>query len=545
MGAFVSFTFVAGLLLMAGYFVYKLAFAGSNKPLLSRWVLLALYPCAFLLPWIVDNVSFGHRVNGEVTVSGGSAVMIDAAPVENVVSWQQVVLWIYIVGASVAAVFTLWSLVRLWWLLHRADTEAHDDYTLAILNVVSYSPFSWMNYVAIGRNDLVEGKNFIIAHELAHVKAMHWVDMLLGQLVAIVLWYNPAAWLLLDELRTVHEYQADEAVLNSGINDREYQLFIIKKAVGRRIAVLANSLNHSNLKKRITMMCNRRKVKSRPLRALALVPAFALALSVSHLPVMASALNSVSVATTMVETASKDSKKPVKRQVATHRGEKLPQFKGGEVAMMKYLSENVRYPEEAVKQGVQGTVIVRFTVMSDGSVANAEIVKSPSELLNAESLRVVNSMPAWNPGTKDGKPVECQYTLPIKFKMSSPTSAKRAPVKEAIVDDNTVASSDVEIPQTMAQFKGGEAAMMQYLAENVRYPEEAKKKEVQGRVIVRFTIEPDGRITEAHIMRSIDESLDAEALRVVNSMPSWNPGTKDGKSVRCSYVLPITFKLPK
>ena len=100
-----------------------------------------------------------------------------------------------------------------------------------------------------------------------------------------------------------------------------------------------------------------------------------------------------------------------------------------------------------------------------------------------------------------------------------------------------------DVVEQMPDFPGGSAELMKYLTENVKYPEEAYSKGEQGRVILTFIVEPDGSITNVKVVKSVSEAIDAEAIRVVESMPKWIPGKQSGKAVRVKYTIPVTFRL--
>ena len=212
--------------------------------------------------------------------------------------------------------------------------------------------------------------------------------------------------------------------------------------------------------------------------------------------------------------------------------EQIATYPGGESAMYHYLAQNIKYPEEAAKNDIQGRVTVRFTVKTDGSLTNLAVVKGVDPALDKEAVRVISGMPRWNPATVGGKAVESTYTIPVSFKLSGGKAAK-----------NSESSRKVTADDTLAEFPGGTVAMYQYLTENVKYPEEAAKNDIQGRVTVRFTVKTDGSLSDFAVLRGVDPELDKEAVRVIRSMPRWTPATVDGKNVESTYSIPVEFKL--
>ena len=228
--------------------------------------------------------------------------------------------------------------------------------------------------------------------------------------------------------------------------------------------------------------------------------------------------------------------------------EQMPSFKGGDAALMEWLSRNIKYPVMAEENGIQGRVVATFVVERDGSITNVKIVKSVESSLDNEAVRVLMSMPKWIPGKQSGQDVRVRYTVPVTFRLveEKKTGRDSLVVNELVVPavpEGGAEAKMYDVVEQMPQFPGGPAELMKFLGQNVRYPEEAHKNNIQGRVIVTFIVEKDGSISQAHVAKSVDPLLDAEALRVVNSMPNWIPGRQNGEPVRVKYTVPITFKL--
>lgn len=223
--------------------------------------------------------------------------------------------------------------------------------------------------------------------------------------------------------------------------------------------------------------------------------------------------------------------------------EQMPQYTGGEEAMMKYVAENVKYPQAAKDKNISGRVFVGFVIEKDGSVSNVKVLRGIGGGCDEEAVRVIKGMPKWKPGIQKGKPVRVSYMMPINFKLDSqPTKpAQKADVSKPDMkpDKNGV----YQICEQMPEFPSGVEALMDFVAKNVVYPQEAMDKEISGRVYVSFVIEKDGSVNEVKVMKGIGGGCDEEAVRVIKAMPKWKPGKQDGKPVRVSYMMPITFKL--
>ena len=240
------------------------------------------------------------------------------------------------------------------------------------------------------------------------------------------------------------------------------------------------------------------------------------------------------------------------------------QFPGGNKSLMLYLANNVQYPEDAWNNDIEGKVIVKFVVEKDGSIGETRILRSVHPLLDEEALRVVRSMPRWQPGKNNGVVVRSWFTLPVSFKISG--KDRDATNDRQQVDDHermqqiVVESTDDRYvtsgrnhnsePEQIftavdqqAKYPGGQDALMKFLSSNIHYPETARDYDIQGRVIVKFVVEKDGSIGPAKVVKGVDSALDQEALRVVRQMPRWQPGKNDGVAVRSWFTLPVTFRL--
>jgi TonB family protein len=210
-----------------------------------------------------------------------------------------------------------------------------------------------------------------------------------------------------------------------------------------------------------------------------------------------------------------------------------PQFPGD---IKKWLGINIKYPEDARKNNIEGTVFLSFIIEKDGSVSGVSVLRSVNSSLDNEAKRVIALMPKWTPGIQEGKPVRVQYRLPIRFELKNNELKPNNPDSLYSTDNN------YRLLQEKPRFPGD---VFKWLAGNLKYPEDARKNNIQGTVYVKFIIENDGSVTNAAVIASVvgGDSLDKEALRVVNSMPNWIPAQQDGHPVRTEYTLPIRFKL--
>ena len=216
--------------------------------------------------------------------------------------------------------------------------------------------------------------------------------------------------------------------------------------------------------------------------------------------------------------------------------EQMPEYKGGQTAMMKFLQSNIQYPQMERDSDIQGKVVLRFVVMEDGKVDSVNVIKSVEEGLDSEAIRVVKMFPDFIPGRQDGKPVRVYYNLPVVFKLtydnSKDISLKTTYTGNAILNDHA------------PEFPGGDGELIKFIQKNLRYPHKEKSEGVEGKVMVRFIVMEDGSASDTKIIRSISPAMDEEALRIISILPKFKPGTQEGKPVRVYFNLPVIFKLP-
>ena len=434
MGTFLVYILKSAACLAVFYLFYKLLMSRDTFHRFNRFALLGLLVLSSLLPLVEASVNSPAAVQETMLTLEQLLLMADiqpegesmaAATPSATVLWLRAALLVYLTGIVFFIVRNLCSLARLGRLIRQGKREALDSYlpdrkennVRLVVHDHDIAPFSWMHWIVIARKDLEENGREILIHELAHIRNRHSWDLLLADLCIFVQWFNPAAWLLKQELQNIHEYEADETVLREGVNARNYQMLLIKKAVGTRLYSMANSFNHSSLKKRITMML---KEKSNPwarAKYLYILPLAALAVTAFARPEVSAVADEIS-AVKVIAPAVHDSIQPnVQTVVAAPSSalDQMPEFPGGMEALNTYLRNNIRYPQEAQKAGIQGRVIIQFIVSKDGSITDAEVVESVDPQLDAEGLRLIKNMPRWKPGMRKGQAIRVKQTLPIRF----------------------------------------------------------------------------------------------------------------------------------
>ena len=209
-----------------------------------------------------------------------------------------------------------------------------------------------------------------------------------------------------------------------------------------------------------------------------------------------------------------------------------PQFPGGDAALINFLNENIKYPPKAAQDKVEGKVIVQFVVKKTGKIDNVKVLRSVRKDLDDEAVRVVKMMPDFIPAKQNGEVADMPYTIPVSFKLYP----EMAPLT---VSEGSDVPDDFQPPM----FPGGEEALMLFLRVNVKYPDSAAKRNVQGRVVMQFIVDKTGKVGEIKVAKSVDKALDAEATRVCKQLPDFYPAMQNGEPVSVWFTLPITFKL--
>ncbi len=222
--------------------------------------------------------------------------------------------------------------------------------------------------------------------------------------------------------------------------------------------------------------------------------------------------------------------------------EQEPTPLGGMFRFYQYIGENTKYPDGAVKKRIEGKVFVTFVVEKDGSLTDVKTLRGVSPDIDAEAIRVISKAPNWKPGIQNGRPVRVQYSMVINFKLPSQTALSESKKIDSIMNlpiDQKIFTAVEQEPTPV----GGMGAFYNYLGNSIHYPEDAKKKNIQGKVFLSFVVEKDGSLSNIHVLRGVSDDIDAEAVRVFSNAPKWNPGMQNGKPVRVQYNVPLSFSL--
>ena len=525
MGTFLVYILKSAVCLAMFYLFYRLLLSKETFHRFNRMALLGVMLLSCLLPLVKVTVEQASPVNAQV-MSMEDLLLMYQWNSEAVVEegsrpfhWQEGLVLVYFVGLFFVIVRHLWSLGRMLYLIRHSRCERLDNGIRLVVHRRKLAPFSWMRYIVISETDLKESGHHILVHEMAHIHHRHSWDLLLTEACAWLQWFNPAIWLLKQELQNIHEYEADEEVLRQGINAKEYQMLLIKKAVGARLYSIANSFNHSSLKKRITMMIRK---KSNP---------WARAKYLYVLPL---------AAVTVAAFARPEISKPL---------DEISSVKVNDLSAVleTYADKNVSNPAEKTKLKMkvvdeEGKPIIAATVLvantTNGTLTD-ENGNFTLEVGSDQSIQVAYiGMSTVTMSVKDCLK-KADQTIVLTESDTKKYVKVVASVPQTVVSDDQTFS----VVEQMPEYPGGMRAGLEFMARNLRYPTKAREAGKQGRVIVQFVVRKDGSLSDFKVLCPVDPWLDAEAIRVISTMPKWKPGMQDGKPVSVKFTLPVTFML--
>lgn len=349
-----------------------------------------------------------------------------AAAAQGSWSWKEFLTLVYILGAEGVVLLTVASIVKTVIMIRRGQKTDFPDLRLSVVEEDMPS-FSFLRNVVMSREDF-EQNPMILTHERAHVHSLHSVDLLLFSVVLALQWFNPLVWIMRTELKMLHEYEADEAVINQGIDAKLYQLLLVKKAVGAQRFQMANGFNHTKLKNRITMMQSVKSSNWLRLGYVACVPVLAAALCfcTNKSNSLTDAEDKAYEATLNYDKVESDIPVEVKTMTKEIDKEAIPfqlvdvqpTFNGGDAnAFAKWVNTNLEYPESAKEANIQGRVMCQFAIDEEGNLVDAQIIRGVNEALDNEALRVLKMSPKWKPGILDGKPVKVSFAFPIIYRL--------------------------------------------------------------------------------------------------------------------------------
>ena len=595
-------------LLYSCFFIFlsKETFHRFNRCMLVGIMLVSLF-----MPMFHFTTSHPTTLNEEVYIvqnyiEHDTTPIIVTAQQPQGITWIQALTWIYMAGVVLMLILTLVQATSLIRFMSSGVRHTDSQGNTVILHNNDVPPFSIFRYIVMSVKDYESCRQYILTHEQEHIRLGHTYDLLLLQGMKTLMWFNPFIWFLSRDLKAVHEYEADQAVINQGIDAKSYQQLLVMKVVGNRLQPFTNNLNHGSLKKRIVMMYQKPSNRWLMLKALCAIPVAALTINTFATPIETDpvedmvktlettnvpAFNEVKEALPSPKTAEEASEeKPfaittdsnniddnplilinghevkIPADIKTIDGETLGKMLHinkediASVTVLKNGAATAIYGEKA-KNGVISIETKAFQAQPKDTV----VVKNEvSDVLNISSAVNIDELMEKLPGAEKHE----DGSITINGKV----------VKKILLQGQEVYDDDdddpvFEVTEEPAQYPGGQAALMQYLAQNIRYPKISAENGVQGRVIVQFVVEKDGSLSnfavvkksgdtitknaqsgitvnalgsateESKVPQEAFDALNAEAVRVLREIPKWIPAKQRGQEVRMRYTLPITFRL--
>ena len=577
----------------------------------NRCMLVGIMLVSLVMPMFHFTTEHPTTLNEEVYqmqnyIEHDTAPIIVTAQQAQGITWIQALTWIYMAGVVLMLILTLVQATSLIRFMSSGVRHTDTQGNTVILHNNDVPPFSIFRYIVMSVKDYESSRQYILTHEQEHIRLGHTYDLLLLQGMKTLMWFNPFIWFLSRDLKAVHEYEADQAVINQGIDAKSYQQLLVMKVVGNRLQPFTNNLNHGSLKKRIVMMYQKPSNRWLMLKALCAIPVAALTINTFATPIETDpvedmvktlettnvpAFNEVKETLPSPKTAEEASEeKPfaittdsnniddnplilinghevkIPADIKTIDGETLGKMLHinkediASVTVLKNGAATAIYGEKA-KNGVISIETKAFQAQPKDTV----VVKNEvSDVLNISSAVNIDELMEKLPGAE-------------KHENGSITVNGKA-VKKILLQGQEVYNDDdddpvFEVTEEPAQYPGGQAALMQFLAQNIRYPKIAAENGVQGRVLVQFVVEKDGSLSnfavvkksgdtitknaqsgitvnalgsateESKVPQEAFDALNAEAVRVLREMPKWIPAKQRGQEVRMRYTLPITFRL--
>lgn len=558
MGAFLVYSIEVAVVMSVLYLGYKWLLSSATFHAFNRVMLLIIYGVSLTLPLAVPllrfstqktaaEIGFPLAVPADVAAEGDAAYSQPAQELPSFhIDWAEVLGLIYIAGAVVFLILLLVSVAKVVRIISKGTPL--EDYDAVYVSNMATSPFSWGGRIILTPDDTGADMPHIIAHEQTHLEKRHWLDLAFAQIVSIFQWFSPASYLMMRELKIVHEFEVDEIVSHD--NPYAYQMMLIKKTAGSSFPTFADSLN-SQLKIRITMMLSKRSNGKRRYAAAALLPMAAIAAFALSQPAVAGILANIDPAVTDSEFTN--------FSPSAQAGEEL---------------SKVQKKEQADDNSGKLTIKDVATATPDGTIVGQiqKVEQTQKVEKKSDNVIAIRNSDIGNGKEKpiillDGKPFEgdIKEIDPENIERIDVKKGEEYPAGQIIIYTKEYARTHPEIRaksqednnkystldngeqvymavEQMAEYPGGQAALREYIKNNLRLPDTDFDFETV-RVIVKFVINKDGSISDPKIIKpGPDKAFDDEAIRLVTGMPKWIPAKNNGQPVNSYFSMPFTFK---
>ena len=567
MTEFLTYQGKTAIALAVFYLFYRLLLSKETFHRFNRIVLLGTAALSFVLPLCVITirkvVTLPYTPVADEQAETALEMATTVTEAASAPVWPAIICGIFVLGALTVLSMAVISIFKVKAIINSGEHQALESGETLVITNDDTAPFSWMKYIVISREDYESGYSQILTHEKAHIALRHSWDLLFVDMITALQWFNPAIWMLKSDLRALHEFEADDVVLRSGANVKEYQYLLIRKAVSKSGYSVANSFNHSTLKARITMMLNKKSSRMSAWKALYVIPLVGISLAATaetkvdyqyedQQPEAAADTLKARVVKVHNTPDGKDNKNSFKEK-NVKEGRLIVDEEAGTITMI-YFDHN----GNELRSQIKGMKLDHDIYLHNGNMATPGVVEEclkeedavllTAYLKNDKKIRgVVTPNNNYATGTWDvNKPFDEQETVyHMKGKQYKVRGGKYIEIEESQKSEEKKV-----IPfQLVAQkptFNGGDAnEFSKWVSENVRYPEKCRQSRVQGRVTLQFTVTEEGKVRDVKVLRSVNDEMDKEAVRVISESPLWTPGRDaNGEIVPVSYTFPVIFSLP-
>ena len=568
----------AALVLLVFYLFFRFLLKKETFHRFNRVVLLATAVLSFILPFCIITIKKTVDMTTEGTVSPIEVrgVALPAAEVINATPlWQTALFVLFWAGVAFVLIRVAISILSIRRVIRQGQLIKEEDGYKIIVTDKDVDPFSWMRYIVMSQEDYANNSGTVIAHEKAHIKYGHSIDVLLVDILSALQWFNPAIWMLRSDLKELHEYEADDAVLRSGANLTDYQYLLIRKAAGKSGYSVANSFNHSILKNRITMMSKSKSPLARGLRALYALPLVCLCLALQAQTVIVPKEQDKDTKKPQITVRTTDGTTPLyivlesgqEREISS---EEFSQIEPGRIKSMEILKDQRaidQYGPKAANGVVKITmklpdeideevVVVRkeavpITGRYDAvaskplilmkQITGNEVVLSDEEYDKIDRSRI-NSVEVLGDQASIKKYTDLYGEKAaggvVLITMKRPQELDEVVVVSFKDQNDEPDKFYLVYPETMPRFQGGDmSTFTQWLARRITHP-----CSHSGTVKVGFEVGTDGSVSDVKIMESVCEEIDAAVLSVVSQSPKWEPATDGGHPVAQYLTIPIVFR---
>ena len=488
---FLTYEIKVAAVLLVFYLFYRFLLKKETFHRFNRAVLVGTAILSFILPFCIITI----KKTAEQAEDLPSPVQVGPITIADVTQtgapwWQTALIVLFWAGAVFVLARVALSIVSIYRIIRQGQTVQAEDGGKIVVTERDIDPFSWMQYIVLSRNDYDSNPAPVIAHERAHIKSGHSIEVLLVDILSALQWFNPAIWMLRSDLKEIHEFEADDAVLRGGADIKDYQYLLIRKAVGKSGYSVANSFNHSILKNRITMMTKEKSPLSRGLRALYVLPIVCICLG-------------------------------LQAQTVIIPKEKIKEAQQPQITIRKM-------------DGASSPLYIIWEMGQEREVSEEEFSHiDPSRISSMEILKDQQAIEKYGPKAANGV-VKVSMKLPIE--LDEVVVVRRHEESDELIPFRVIETKD------FPSFQGGGMENFQkWLAASIT-PPSLDKCNHSGTVEASFAVGKDGYIKDVEIVSGVCEELDNLVLKAISDSPKWEPAKSDDGQPKDVYLrIPIVF----